>query len=82
MLLVLPLHGRATYDRSGQPSVPLRLRGLIGEINDQAWFSSLASPGRCYAREQDGRGRRTETAMSGIAVASFFHTSQPLLRLA
>jgi hypothetical protein len=55
-----------TYDRSGQPSVPLRVRGLIGEVNDQAWFSSLASS-RLLLREQDGRGRRTETAMSGIA---------------
>ena len=32
-----------TYNRSGQPSVPLRVRGLIGEANDQTWLSSLVS---------------------------------------
>jgi hypothetical protein len=31
-----------TYDRPGQPSGPLRVRGLTGEANDQAWFSPFA----------------------------------------
>src|SRR4051812_12010062 len=31
-----------TYDQPGQPSGPLRVRGLTGEANDQAWFSPFA----------------------------------------
>jgi len=31
-----------TCDRPGQPSGPLRMRGLTGGANDQAWLSSFA----------------------------------------
>jgi hypothetical protein len=51
--------GGPTDDRPGQPSVPLRMRKLTGEADDQAWFSPLAGARLLLHAGAESRGHRT-----------------------
>ena len=56
-MLRLAVSSGPTYDRPGQPSGPLRVRGLTGEADDQAWFSSLAGSRLLLRVGAEPRGR-------------------------
>ena len=55
-----------TCDQPGRPSVPLRARRLIGETNDQAWFSSLV--GSRLLSRAGAESHRITWAPQGLAL--------------